>query len=310
MIDVVVPYVNPNDKNWQTLHEKYSSCKGDNSKQRTRDLDIFKYFFRGIELNCHWVRKIHLVLQSESQIPNWLNTSNPKLHIVYHKDYIPEEFLPTFNTFVIEGMLHRIPDLSENFIYCNDDFFFPNPSKETDFFQNDLPVDNAKITRYLTCNPEHDKQYRGIGKCFFQHVLESNQRLEKMVTGKSPIYYNFHVALPFKKSLIAEVWNKHEKALSESLRDSIFRREHNFNAWLFRYIQLDKGLFADSKIVEKEFSYKELGHNTMRSIMDDFLVKKVVCLNDMVSDSNEAIIKSQITKILDATFPTKSSFEK
>lgn len=310
MLDLVVPYVNPNDNNWKKLHEKYSNCKGDNSKQRTRDLNIFKYFFRSVAENCPWIRKIHLILQSESQIPEWLNVKNDKLHIVYHKDYIPAEFLPTFNTFVIEGLLHRIPDLSENFIYCNDDFVFPNPSNETDFFRNNLPVDNDRLTKYLTCNPEHDKLYKGIGKCFFQKVLESNQKIEKIITGKCPIYYNYHVALPLKKSLIKETWDKHTDLLTKALSDSKFRREHNFNAWLFRYIQLDKGLFVKSNIVESEFAYKELGHNTMKSIMDDFISKKVICLNDMINDNNENIIKEQITRILNAVFPDKCSFEK
>ena len=27
MIDIVVPYVNPNDKNWQELHSKFNKCK-------------------------------------------------------------------------------------------------------------------------------------------------------------------------------------------------------------------------------------------------------------------------------------------
>lgn len=310
MIDLVVPYVNPNDPNWIKLHNKYSNCKGDNSKQRTRDLNIFKYFFRSVSKNCSFIRKIHLIIQSPSQIPNWLNTNNEKLHIVYHKDYIPEKFLPTFNTFVIEGLLHLIPDLSENFIYCNDDFFFTNKCVETDFFQNDLPVDNNKLTKYLTCNPEHDKIYKGKSFCFFQHVLKTNQKIEKIITGKCPIYYNFHVALPFKKSLIKNIWDNYEKLLSDALVDSKFRREHNFNAWLFRYIQLDKGLYVNSDLVKTAFSYKELGHNSMKEVMNDFLTKKLVCLNDMINDRNEAIIREQINKIMTAKFPNKCEFEK
>lgn len=310
MIDIVVPYVNPNDPKWIELHNKYSNCKGDNSKQRTRDLDIFKYFFRGLAENCPFIRKVHLIVQSPSQIPEWLNMNNTKLHIVYHKDYIPEEFLPTFNTFIIEGMLHRIPNLTENFVYCNDDFFFTNHCEETDFFQNDLPVDNNRLTKYLTCNPEHDKIYKGNSFCFFQHVLKTNQKIEKAITGKCPIYYNYHVALPFKKSLIKAVWDNYGELLSNALKDSKFRREHNFNAWLFRYIQLDKEVYVNSDIIEKDFSYKELGHNSMKEIMDDFLNKKLVCLNDMINDHNEAIIRTRINKIMAAKFPDKCEFEK
>ncbi|WP_407192009.1 hypothetical protein [Citrobacter freundii] len=32
------------------------------------------------------------------QIPSWIDTKNKKLNIVFHKDFIPEEYLPTFNS--------------------------------------------------------------------------------------------------------------------------------------------------------------------------------------------------------------------
>ena len=35
----------------------------------------------------------------------------PKLKLVSHKDYIPAEYLPTFNSNVIELWLHKIPEL-------------------------------------------------------------------------------------------------------------------------------------------------------------------------------------------------------
>lgn len=310
MTDIIVPWVNPADKAWQELNKKYSKSKGDNSKQRTRDIHIFKYFFRGVELNCQWVRKIHLLLQSPSQVPEWLDTSNPKLHIVYHNEYIPQEFLPTFNTFVIEAFFHRIPDLAENFITCNDDFIFTNLTNEDDYFINDLPVDYPKLTQHLTCNPVHDKLYHGGPYNMFQHVLESSQRIEKQITGKCPIYFNFHVPFGLKKSFIEYLWYKYENLFLPALKDSRFRREHNFVSWLYRFIRLDFGQYIKSKKVITDFSYRELGVSKMKDIMNDILFKKVVVLNDMLSDRNEALISYQITKILEAKFPNKSSFEK
>lgn len=308
-IDIIVPWVNPKDPNWIKLNNKYSNCKGDNSKQRTRDLDIFKYFFRSIDTNCKWVRKVHLILQSETQIPDWLNIKNDKLNIIYHNQYIPKEYLPTFNTFVIEGFIHKIADLSENFILCNDDYLFTNMTSEEDFFRNNLPVDNNKITKYITSNPIHDKIYNGKGFSFFQHILKTNQKLEKIITGKAPIYYNFHVTCQLKKSLIIETWDKYGELLSNALKDSKFRREKNFNAWLYRYIQLDKNLYINSPTIINDFSYKELGRSTLEEIMHDILTKKCICLNDAVNDSNEIQIKTYIHKILNAKFPNKSSFE-
>lgn len=311
MIDIVVPWVNPADKKWQELNKMYSKNKGDNSKQRTRDIHIFKYFFRGIEENCPWVRKIHLLLQSPSQIPAWLDTSNPKLHIVYHDQYIPEEFLPTFNTFVIEAFFHKIPDLSENFITCNDDFIFTNLTTEEDYFIDNLPVDYPKISKFLTANPIHElfcssDKYKN----FFQNILHASHTIEEKITGKYIKYYNFHVPFGLKKSFLEEIWNNHNKLLLSALKDSRFRREYNFVSWLYRYIRLDLGQYVKSKKVITDFSYRELGVSNIKDIMDDILIKKIVVLNDMLNEKNEMLIADWITKILEARFPNKSSFEK
>ena len=40
-----------------------------------------------------------------------------------HREIIEQEYLPTFNSHVIEANLHKIPNLSEHFIYFNDDVF-------------------------------------------------------------------------------------------------------------------------------------------------------------------------------------------
>jgi hypothetical protein len=40
-----------------------------------------------------------------------------------HRSIIHSRYLPTFNSHAIEGHLYRVPDLSERFIYFNDDMF-------------------------------------------------------------------------------------------------------------------------------------------------------------------------------------------
>ncbi len=67
--------------------------------------------------------------------------NHPKLHIVKHEDYIPKEFLPAFNSHVIEMYLHRIKGLSERFVYFNDDMFMIRPLCQTDFFKDGKPCD-------------------------------------------------------------------------------------------------------------------------------------------------------------------------
>lgn len=55
------------------------------------------------------------------QKPERLNENHPKLVLMNHKDYIPSDYLPTFNSQTIKLNLHRIPDLSEKFVLFIDD---------------------------------------------------------------------------------------------------------------------------------------------------------------------------------------------
>ena len=81
------------------------------------------------------MRKVHFV--TWGHIPQWLNTKHPKLNIVCHEDFIPQKFLPTFNSHTIEWNFHRIPGLTEQFVYFNDDMFLLKPVYMEDFFKDE-----------------------------------------------------------------------------------------------------------------------------------------------------------------------------
>ena len=143
-IDFVITWVDGNDPAWKRQRNLAAQAseqiqKTDNRKERYRDWDNLQYWFRGVEQFAPWVRKVHFV--TWGHIPDWLNIAHPKLNIVRHDEFIPKDFLPTFNSHTIEWNFHRIKGLSEKFVYFNDDTFFIDKVKETDFFQNGKPVD-------------------------------------------------------------------------------------------------------------------------------------------------------------------------
>ena len=126
MIDFVIPWVDGSDPAWQKERDAKAAQLGsmercDNRGERYRDWDNLKYWFRGVEKFAPWVHKIYFV--TWGHLPEWLDVQHPKLVIVRHEDYIPKEYLPTFNSHTIEWNLHRIHGLSENFVYFNDDIF-------------------------------------------------------------------------------------------------------------------------------------------------------------------------------------------
>ena len=113
-IDIVIPWVDGNDKKWQNERNRYlqeeTGIKAEAIEARYRDWDNVQYIFRGIEKFMPWVRMVHFV--TWGHIPKWMNRDHPKLHVVTHDEFMPSEYLPTFNSNSIEVNIFRIPGLS------------------------------------------------------------------------------------------------------------------------------------------------------------------------------------------------------
>ncbi len=114
-IDFVITYVDGNDPEWLAERNKYlfGVDKLTDTIERYRNWENLQYWFRGIEKFAPFVNKIHFI--TSSRVPEWLNMNNPKLNVVRHSDYIPEEYLPTFSSIPIELNLHRLEDLRRKF---------------------------------------------------------------------------------------------------------------------------------------------------------------------------------------------------
>lgn len=142
-VDFVFTWVNGSDPALAAKKKPYLP-PGDQPDQEARgdslyrDNDELRFALRSLETYAPWIRRIFLV--TDAQTPAWLRPDHPKIRIVDHTECVPSEYLPTFNSHVIEAHLHRIPGLSEHFVYCNDDFFLLAPCTKTNFFTaNGLP---------------------------------------------------------------------------------------------------------------------------------------------------------------------------
>ena len=124
-IDFVIPYVNNNDLVWRKnyvdfcsknrLQEKIVEMLGTRYGGITFIYDQLKL----VNKNMSWINTIYLLLSNKEQVNHSLLPSNVK--VVYHNEFIPGQFLPTFNSTTIEMFLWNIKGLSEKFIYANDD---------------------------------------------------------------------------------------------------------------------------------------------------------------------------------------------
>ena len=71
---------------------------------------------------------------SLTQVPSWLDLAQVGLTVVPHSAIFPDpSHLPVFSSPAIESHLHRIPGLSRQFAYFNDDVFLGAPTWPEDF---------------------------------------------------------------------------------------------------------------------------------------------------------------------------------
>ena len=131
-MDAVIAYVNGCEKVWRTNYNKYGT---DILRyMKFYDWGTLKYVLRGISTYMPYIKNVFLLVSNIEQVPDYVDQS--KVKVVLHKDFIPEEFLPTFNACTIELFMHRIKDLGEEFIYFNDDIIPMSPIAYNDLIYN------------------------------------------------------------------------------------------------------------------------------------------------------------------------------
>ena len=327
-IDFVMIWVDGNDPAWRKQKNEYKGVltrEEDDSVHRYRDWDNLQYWFRGVEKFCPFVRKVHFV--TWGHLPKWLNTKNPRLHVVNHRDYIPEEYLPTFSSHTIELNLHRIEGLSDRFVYFNDDTFIIRPTVESDFFKNGKPCDSAVLN--VHCYNMEDMvimaPFRDIG--VINHEFRMREVIRHNLTGwfnwrygidnlrnlillscpRFPGMLQQHLPNSFCKSTFSEVWEKYGDILHETCSHR-FREMTDVNQWVFKEWQIASGNFSPrSTRIGKSIPAYHIDA-ACRCIREQ--QAKMMCLND-TEMSNEEFLNcvNKVNAAFERILPEKSSFE-
>lgn len=109
--------------------------------------DELKYALRSLEMYAGFIRHIYLV--TDSQVPAWLDPEAEGITVIDHRDILPADALPVFNSHAIESRLHHIPGLSEHYLYFNDDVFINRPVRPEHFFHGNgiarIPLSPLKL---------------------------------------------------------------------------------------------------------------------------------------------------------------------
>lgn len=308
-VDLVYLWVNGNDPEWQA---KRNACigtaetqRGVNCKGRYADNDELKYSLRSVAQYAPWIHKIYIV--TDNQVPSWLDTSNPKVRIVDHKEIMPEICLPCFNSAVIEHFLYNIPGLSEHFLYANDDMFVNRPVKPDDFFAQDgLPIVrfNRRPLRKFTLWFKEKVQGRALS-----NYVQTIRRSAEMVEKKYGIYYggkthhNIDAYLKSDYQHAAQVFDSEIKATFANHVRSASDVQRN----IYSYVALAEKR-AHLHYVTQRTSFRFHIHRPNHYAKLEKYHPMLFCMNDSEFATDDD--RKRMADFLSRRFPDKSPFEK
>jgi hypothetical protein len=216
-IDLVYTWVNAAD---QALHEERAAFAAREVKSdfayragsaRFRDNGELKYSLRSAELNLPFVRRIFVVHTGAA--PDWLRPDE-RLVFLPQGAILPGHCSPNYQASVIEAFLHRIPGLSEHYVYANDDVFFSRLHEPGDFFDGDGRAIIGRDWRHLGTGLGIRSLYRKSEmraaraarrlkptKEHAAHPMSWRRRMMLMLNGAEALDTATHVAHPFRKSI-------------------------------------------------------------------------------------------------------------
>lgn len=293
-MDAVITYVDNSKRQWQESWAKTVGRPQD--AERFRDWGTLRYLLRGIAQYMPFIEKVHLVVSHQTQVPNWVNRET--VHIVTHREIIPAQLLPTFNSNVIEFWFHRIRGIGEEVVYFNDDMFPVGPLSPEDFF-----LDGKACTHVMKRN--------GVNT-IFQNYLKNATDLALDLAGKPRLpkdcYFRLrHGTTPMLMSAYREVMEKGHDALMMSftrIRDwvNVCQYVFVFYAWL-------TGRTVDRITPSKYLSLcAETADKAARAILDP--PEKMLCLNDNCEWECFEDVRDKIVDAFETAFPEPCRYER
>lgn len=330
-IDIVIPWVDEKDPTWQKEKSKYDANFGfEASNLRFQSWENLHLWFRAVEECMPWFNRIFLI--TCGHVPEFLDLENNRLRFVRHDEYIPGEYLPTFNSNTIEMNIHRIPDLSENFILFSDDVFPLRAIEEDYYFKNDMVCDEAveniitttafgavsRATRYAQVNnmfiinkyfKKREVQAKNPDKWFCEDYGERLERTKACEYWYDfPGFYDPHMANAMKKSTLKKLWELEPELLDAASKDR-FRGHADLTQYLIRYWQICTGDFEPRRTRGKVFFPTFKTYGELVSVIKE-KAYPMISFNENCSTEEFEIMKHDVNMALEEVFPDKCSFER
>lgn len=310
-IDLVYTWVDGNDPEWQ---KKKAAATGDtinarpdgDCKGRYADNDELKFSLRSVDLYAPWIRRIFIV--TDNQVPAWLDTSNPRIRIVDHRDIIPAQYLPCFNSTLIEHFICRIPGLAEHFILANDDMMLNKPVTPADFFDTDgnpvMRLVRRPANRLLTWM-QLNLLRKKTGT--YKTIMRNSARLVNRRFGKYFEAKPHHNMDGYRKSHLIHV----EELFADEFRPTLnrpLRSDDEYQRIIYYYTALAEGGKGRAVYVDDHTSFQMAIQKAYHYTRLEARNPTFFCVNDnpKATDADRKAVRAYLLQ----RFPAPSQFEK
>ena len=281
-IDAVITWVDGSEPNYQKKLKEYLTNNNTINRQYLQANEI-NLCVASIVKYAPFIRKIFIV--TDKQSPNLDSVkhivSKEKIEIVDHEEIFRDniEFLPTFNIRSIDALLFKIKDLSEKFIYFNDDMFLVKKTNPEDWFVGDKAVLTGNWVK--TYNKKPIKIISQKIKSLFnmRPSFNASQSKAANIAGFNSKYFkSYHCGRPQKKSIIKDFYSKFPHRLESQIKHR-FRNPEQFMPYsLCWHLLIKESLYIESsnkKLIEIEKS-KKLSPEELSKLLSSIDTKKEV----------------------------------
>ena len=275
-IDAVITWVDGSEPNYKLKLEENLKNKKIINKQYTQANEI-DFCVASIIKFAPFVRKIFIV--TDKQKPKFSGirhmVSLEKIEIIDHEEIFRDNLdcMPSFNIRSIDALLFKIKNLSDKFIYFNDDMFLIKETTKEDLFKDNKAVLTGSwaktYNKHLIKTISHKiKNLLNIRPSF----NAAQSKAANIVGFHNKYFKSFHCGRPQIKSVIKDFYNKNPQRLTNQIKYK-FRDGRQYMPYsLCWHLLIKENLYVESssnKLVEinksRNLSAKKL-EKILRSI--------------------------------------------
>lgn len=304
-IDLVYTWVDGADPRWAArrdaawAEDRGSSHPLGSDASRFVESQELRYSMRSVFAHANWVRQI--VVVTDDQVPTWLDVSHPRVRVVGHGELLGGS---RFNSHALEAGLHRIPGLSEAYLYLNDDVFFGRMVHPGDFFATD------RVSRFFPSSLPVDPGPVRSGDEPIMAAAKNGRDLLRDAVGREVRTRIHHSVHPQLRSVHEEIEDRYPDVL-EHVRRSSFRSPEDLSVATFLHHWY---AWATDRAVpaEPSFLYVDLGSSRALQQMDALESLRrydVFCLNQESGTAWSERGREHLRKFLPGYFPTPGPWE-